>query len=249
MGSITVVICEKSRGIFSLFLWGGAVTMAIGSMFLLMVCSSYIAFFKDNYLTYTAWIAVSGAILLFLTGTFGLCMIAKDSQCQQGTFMFLIVVLICIEATSAVLAAAYTKRVAYELSSLDEKFNHYNGTGTQSDRDVDTLQHELRCCGVHNYTDWKSTTWYEYTANNSVPESCCDRRSINCTGNMTQFEFFYDQGCLTKLEHRVKLYLTYILWSSVAVLCLLVLAAMSNGILMIYSPEQDYTAVSSGTLA
>lgn len=249
MVNTTIVVCGKSRGILSLFLWGGAVTMAIGSLFLLTVCSSYITFFKDNFLTYPAWIAVSGAILLFITGTFGLCMIARDGQCQQGTFMFLIVVLICTEATSALLAAAYTKRVEYELSTMNEKFNHYNGSGVLSDRDVDTLQHELRCCGVNNYTDWKSTVWYKHTANNSVPESCCNRLSLNCTGNMNHSELLYDQGCLTKLEHKVRLYLTYILWSSVAVLGLLVLAAVSNGILMGYSPEQDYTAFSSGTLA
>lgn len=45
---------------------------------------------------------------------------------------------------------------------------------------------QLRCCGIHNYSDWENTVWFKQTKNNSVPLSCCKAALSNCTGSLTR---------------------------------------------------------------
>ena len=50
--------------------------------------------------------------------------------------------------------------------------------------------HQLMCCGLHNYTDWLNTTWYEEEKNKTVmyPSSCCKegKCDYSTTTNNTQ---------------------------------------------------------------
>lgn len=64
---------------------------------------------------------------------------------------------------------------------------------------VDTLQTQLKCCGVQNYTDWlMAMPPDEYTAEDKeliaqlIPLSCCDSTdNIQCT--------VYETGCISRL--------------------------------------------------
>uniref|UniRef100_A0A8U7NV12 Uncharacterized protein n=1 Tax=Corvus moneduloides TaxID=1196302 RepID=A0A8U7NV12_CORMO len=65
---------------------------------------------------------------------------------------------------------------------------------------VDVMQRKLRCCGVHNYTDWlkaSSSSWYHPAC---VPESCCKEKHPHCKGDLDHVEQLYPEGCLKKLE-------------------------------------------------
>lgn len=48
------------------------------------------------------------------------------------------------------------------------------------------LDVQLRCCGVHNYTTWIGTPWYN-SHNNTVPHSCC-KNTTGCTGSLEQLD-------------------------------------------------------------
>lgn len=48
------------------------------------------------------------------------------------------------------------------------------------------LDVQLMCCGVHNYTSWIGTPWYN-SHNNTVPRSCC-KNTTGCTGRLDQLD-------------------------------------------------------------
>lgn len=69
---------------------------------------------------------------------------------------------------------------------------------------------QLQCCGIHNYSDWQYTHWYQESKNNSVPMSCCKSNIGSCTGSLTHPENLYQEvkrslNCLvtqTKLNNK-----------------------------------------------
>lgn len=52
---------------------------------------------------------------------------------------------------------------------------------------------QLQCCGIHNYSDWQYTHWYQESKNNSVPMSCCKSNVGSCTGSLTHPENLYQE--------------------------------------------------------
>lgn len=52
---------------------------------------------------------------------------------------------------------------------------------------------QLQCCGIHNYSDWQYTHWYQESKNNSVPMSCCKSNIGSCTGSLTHPESLYQE--------------------------------------------------------
>jgi hypothetical protein len=45
---------------------------------------------------------------------------------------------------------------------------------------------QLHCCGIHTYSDWMNTRWFNEFQNNSVPVSCCKPNVSNCTGSLAR---------------------------------------------------------------
>lgn len=48
------------------------------------------------------------------------------------------------------------------------------------------LDVQLFCCGVHNYTSWIGTPWFN-SHNSTVPLSCC-KNTTGCTGRLDQLD-------------------------------------------------------------
>ncbi|CAL8143339.1 unnamed protein product [Orchesella dallaii] len=119
--------------------------------------------------------------------------------------------------TLIVQLAAVTVLIKYDISgvvrnAMSSSFNNYysldSGTRNESVQFWDYLQSNLKCCGVNNYTDWRSAS--QAPAFGFIPESCCkpsvdhdDAR--NCTRFITRDkvkdaalvgEFIYVNGCL-----------------------------------------------------
>lgn len=61
------------------------------------------------------------------------------------------------------------------------------------DINLESLFSQLQCCGIHNYSDWQYTHWYEESKNNSVPISCCKSNVGSCTGSFTHPEDLYQE--------------------------------------------------------
>ena len=66
---------------------------------------------------------------------------------------------------------------------------------------MDTIQHHLKCCGVHSYRDWN-------IASTQVPDSCCKLNSPQCAYDLYDGnnhmelleERIYVSGCLNEIR-------------------------------------------------
>ncbi|XP_078524742.1 tetraspanin-3-like [Lissotriton helveticus] len=234
----------------SLLFWGSGGFLCYAGVSLFLTCKYFQYFFQDLYFILPSALAIAAAGILFFTGFVGCCVPTKDARCQQGTFMYFIVILLCVEASAAVLGFIYSNRIEYELRSMENVFLKYNGSSPDiNSRQVDKLQKKLECCGVRNYTDWTEEPWHLHSTNRSVPESCCIKSHSNCTGDVSQPELLYQQGCQGMLHQSLQRFLKYIYWGSIGAIAVEMLAAFIDCVLMGRQSLQDYRILDSETFA
>ncbi|NWI36112.1 TSN3 protein, partial [Picathartes gymnocephalus] len=219
--------------------WGSIVAQAFGGVWVILMFKNYGYLFQESYLSLPGWLALATALILLPTGVLAVSISVKCSRNQQGTLMYLLLLLLCLAMSSAALAHSYCVRTASQLESAVGYLVHqHNWTCSQDPGNsaVDVIQRKLQCCGVHNYTDWlkaSSSSWYHPAC---VPESCCKEKNSHCRGDLGHVEELSEEGCLKKLEDQLCFAMLYLFWCC-AVLCILVLlAGVSNGILMRHQP-------------
>ncbi|KFQ85839.1 Tetraspanin-3, partial [Phoenicopterus ruber ruber] len=225
--------------------WGAAAALAFGGAFVILMYKNYRYLFQDSFLPLPGWLAVAAALILLPTGVLAFSSSPKSSRYQQGTLMYLLLLLLCLEMSSAVLAQFYSIRMASELkSSMGYLVSRYNGTHPQGagSRAVDELQRKLRCCGVQSYADWLKATassWHLPAEKARVPESCCKEKYSHCRGDLEHLQQLFQEGCLKKLEDRLHFGMIYIVWCCTVLAVLQLLAGVSNGILLRHQPFHD----------
>ncbi|NXK44259.1 TSN36 protein, partial [Chauna torquata] len=225
--------------------WGSAAALAFGGFFVILMCKNYKYFFQESFLPLPGWLAVVAALVLLPTGVLAVSISAKSSRYQQGALMHLLLILLCLQVSSAVLAQFYSIRMTSELkSTMSHLFYQYNGTYSEApgNRAVDAVQKMLQCCGVQNYTDWlksAAASWSLPAEKAHVPRSCCKEKYSDCRGDLRQLEQLFQEGCLRKLEDWLH-FATHYLFCCCTVLSVLeLLAGASNGILMRHRPFHD----------
>ncbi|XP_063176561.1 tetraspanin-3-like [Chroicocephalus ridibundus] len=233
--------------------WGAAVALAFGGVLVILMYKNYGYLFLEYFLSLPGWLAVAAALILLPTGVLAVFVSAKCSRYQQGALMYLLLVLLCLEASSAVLAQFYTVQLAYEMkSTMGYLVDQYNGTHSQGadSRAVDVVQRELQCCGIQNYKDWLKATaasWHLHGGKARVPESCCKEKYPHCRGDVVPLEQLFQEGCLKKLEDSLHFVVLYMFWCCTVVGILELLAGVSNCILMKYQPFHDLRFLDSST--
>ncbi|KAE8632055.1 hypothetical protein XENTR_v10001410 [Xenopus tropicalis] len=243
MGRLVDTSSRLCLRILALLFWTAAGCLLYAGYYNIKTYKSYQSFFHDRYILIPSGMAVTGTFFLVINGLLGCCISKKGSRCQQGCFMYFVVIVLCLEASAAVLAFLYMDRMDFELKPMLEAFENYDGS--KSDVTVNKIQKELRCCGLHNYTDWEATSWYRQ--NFTIPKTCCNETYTTCYGNTTESKAFYQEGCFDKLHHRLNYFMTWLFWSCIAVLIAQVLAAIGDGLLMTRNPFQDFRILDSAT--
>uniref|UniRef100_A0A8C7GLZ2 Tetraspanin 37 n=1 Tax=Oncorhynchus kisutch TaxID=8019 RepID=A0A8C7GLZ2_ONCKI len=100
-------------------------------------------------------------------------------------FVYLLVVVFCLEATAAALAYVNAGKVDSELAPFSSVFQRYTGRCQDPYSDaVDATQKELQCCGIYDYRDWLATPWFNHSGRGSVPHSCCNYTYHTCNGTL-----------------------------------------------------------------
>uniref|UniRef100_A0A8C5TJB2 Tetraspanin-3-like n=1 Tax=Malurus cyaneus samueli TaxID=2593467 RepID=A0A8C5TJB2_9PASS len=155
-----------------------------------------------------------------------LVVLPSSSRNKQGTLMYLLLLLLCLETSSAALAHSYFIKTSSQLEgAIDYLVHQHNWMCSQDPGSsaVDVMQRQLQCCGVHNYTDWlkASSSWHPPPC---VPESCCK-------GKHSHY-----QVCFAML---------YVFWCCTVLSILELLAGVSNGILMRHQPFHDFRFLDS----
>lgn len=228
--------------------WGAAAVQVFGGVSMILMFKNYSYLFQEYYLSLPGWLALATALILLPTGLLAVSISVKCSRIQQGTLMYLLVLLFCLEMSSAALAFSYSVKTASQLeSAMGYLFHQHNWTCSQDpgNSSVDVIQRKLQCCGVHSYTDWlkASSSWYHPAC---VPESCCKEKHSHCRGDLAHVDQLSDKGCLKKLEDQLGFAMLYIFWCC-PVLSLELLAAVSNGFLMRHQPFRELRILDSHT--
>ncbi|NXW83797.1 TSN36 protein, partial [Alopecoenas beccarii] len=227
--------------------WGAAAALAFGGVVVILMYKNYRCLLQESLLPLPGWLAVAAALILLPTGILTILISAKSSRYYQGTLMYLLLVLYCLEMSSAVLVQFYSIRVASELkSTLGYLVYRYSGTYSQGpdSRAVDEVQRKLQCCGVQNYTDWLQATvasWHLQAEKPHVPESCCKVKYSHCRGDLGHPEQIFQEGCLQKLEDQLHFVVLYMFWCCTVLSVLELFAGVSNGILTRHQPFYDLT--------
>ncbi|KFP53968.1 Tetraspanin-3, partial [Cathartes aura] len=212
--------------------WGTAAALAFGGVFLILMYKNYRYFFWESFLALPGWLAVAAALILLPTGVLATSVSAKSSRYQQGALMYLLLILLWLEISSAVLAQFYSIRMASELkSTMGYLVYQYNGTHSQGpgSRPVDVVQRKLQC----------SASWHLPAEEARVPESCCKEKYSHCRGDLHHLEQLFQEGCLKKLEDQLHFVMLYVFWCCTVLSILELLAGVSNGILMRHQPFHD----------
>ncbi|KAG7510099.1 tetraspanin-3-like isoform X1 [Solea senegalensis] len=197
----------------SQLLWVMGLVVGLGGVYLLMKYSQGSLFFSNTYITMPAILALGSAAVLLVDGFLGSCLSIKESTFLQGLFVYLLVVVFCLQSSASALAYFYSVKLDSEMAPLSGLFHNY--TGRSLDRvsqAVDATQQQLHCCGVHNYTDWHETPWFNRTGGLFVPHSCCNSTFPHCNGSVDQPWQLYTQGCQVRLEASFQFVLSFIFW-------------------------------------
>ncbi|NXJ67925.1 TSN3 protein, partial [Rostratula benghalensis] len=227
--------------------WGSAAALAFGGILVILMNIDYGFLFPESFLSLPGWLAVAAAIILLPTGVLAISISIKSSCSQKGALMYLLLVLLCLEMSSAILAFFYTVQMPSEMqSTMDYLFYQYNGTQSQGhgSRVVDVVQRKLQCCGVQNYTDWlkaAAASCHLLAKKTHVPESCCKEEYSHCRGDLGHLEQLFQEGCLKKLEDWFHFVMLYMFWCCTTIAVLEMLAGVSNGILVKYQPLRDFS--------
>ncbi|NWW08586.1 TSN3 protein, partial [Oreocharis arfaki] len=220
--------------------WGAAAAQASGAVLVILMFKNYRDLFQESYLSLPGWLALATALVLLPTGV--LAVSVNRSRNKQGTLMYLLLLLLCLEMSSAALARSYCVRTASQLESamgylvLQHNWTCSPDPGSSA---VDVMQRKLQCCGVHNYTDWLKASSSSQYRPACVPESCCKENYSHCRGNLGHVEQLSEEGCLKKLEDQLCFAMMYMFWCCTLLSILEILAGVSNGILMRPQPFHE----------
>ncbi|PKK24900.1 tetraspanin-3 [Columba livia] len=239
-------VCAQSLLRFLGFIfWGAAAALAFGGVVVILMYKNYGDLFQECLFSLPGWLAVAAALNLLPTGILTILISAKRSRYYQGALVYLLLVLFCLEMSSAVLVRFYSVRVASEMkSTMGYLVYQYSGTYSQGhDSPVDELQRKLQCCGVQNYTDWLQATvasWHLQAEKPHVPESCCEVKYSHCRGDLGHLERIFQEGCLQKLEDWLHFVMFYMFSCCTVLSVLELLAGVSNDILMRHQSFHDH---------
>jgi hypothetical protein len=130
--------------------------------------------------------------------------------------------------------------------SANTTFQNYNNSDDTSERDTwNQFQKDFRCCGVENYTDYRSIF-----QNKSVPVSCCDtekaeKELVDCAnvttdGNAT---FLYQKGCADALIDAIDHNLGAIAGSAIFLALIQIVGIVMACFVAVFRKEKTYEVV------
>ncbi|XP_063053795.1 tetraspanin-3 isoform X3 [Engraulis encrasicolus] len=213
MGQCGITSSKTVLVFLNLIFWAAAGILCYVGAYVFITYDDYDHFFEDVYTLIPAVVIIAVGGLLFLIGLIGCCATIRESRCGLATFVFILLLVFVTEVVVVVLGYIYRAKVEDEVNrSIRTVYNEYNGTNTDApSRAIDYVQRQLHCCGIHDYSDWRFTRWFEESHNNSVPLSCCKPNVYNCTGTMLRPQDLYPEGCEALVVKKLKEIMMYVI--------------------------------------
>jgi len=176
------------------FALAGAFLIGIGA-YIQIAAKDYLEFLSDNYLNTPIFIIIVG-VAIFVVAFFGCCGAWQESSCMIYVYAVLISLLLICEIGAGI--AAFVLKGDLK-TVMEEKANdgldNYDKKGHEGvTKAWDSVQHELKCCGVTSSSDWLNSAY------GKVPKTCCDK--LEAGSDSCKTDEIYSQGCLALLEDK-----------------------------------------------
>ncbi|KAK4875677.1 hypothetical protein RN001_012099 [Aquatica leii] len=168
----------------------GIAFITIGAVYLLDIEAFTITLNKTGIpFSLAPALLLTVGIVIFVIAFFGCCGAIKESSCLLITYAIILLILFLLQVAIGIYAFIQFKdsnnvdRISIE-QGLMETMNLYDHND-QARGTFDTLQSQLKCCGVKGRNDWQ-----RIRVGDSVPSSCCDYNPAKCYPSSA-----YTQGC------------------------------------------------------
>lgn len=229
-------MCKCSTKAFLLFF--GVILWAIAAALIWVSVQIFIDYKEIEQLGKALYILVPTvslifcAVLFFIVGLLGCIGSCKEHKCLLATFCILISLIAVGLVVSAGLSYHYRHKVEHKAKKVFKKgMDHYQNSSVWKN-EIDFVQRNFKCCGVHNSTSWKDTPYGHAHAEHPYPDSCC--KNGTCTD-----ETVYKHGCLPKLRTLVVNHLDIILGTAFGFLGLLLLGIIASCVLMCWRKKKE----------
>uniref|UniRef100_A0A224XWC3 Tetraspanin n=1 Tax=Panstrongylus lignarius TaxID=156445 RepID=A0A224XWC3_9HEMI len=169
LSSFSSVTIKYSLFIFNLILViSGLVLFCLGIV-VKGVYTEYERLLDDRYLSASS-LLISSGILLFIFAFFGCCGAIKENRCMILMFSVLLSAVFILELATGITGWVLSDKADALLDrTLNVTMNEYVNS-TDLRHFWSTMQKNLHCCGIHNYTDWYPV----FHSDELLPLSCCD---------------------------------------------------------------------------
>lgn len=188
-----------------------------------------------------ASIIIAVSLFMCIVGILACIAAFKNNKLLLSVFFCLVLLVLIGEVMAGALGYVYRSKVESVLDDdLTDAVNKYNVTVYKEQ--IDYMQKQFDCCGIHNATDWLSSAYWKVNHTDTVPTSCCrDDLPANITCNPSIYSHDINtQGCIKKLKDEFRLNLIYIAVAVVFMACIQLLALISTCILVCRTKEQNY---------
>ncbi|XP_015207272.2 tetraspanin-6 [Lepisosteus oculatus] len=193
-----VITCLKTFLIsYSLIFWlTGVILLAVG-VWGKVSLEAYFSVAVEKS-TNAPYVLIGTGAIIVIFGLFGCFATCRGSPWMLKLYAMFLTLVFLAELVAGISGFLFRHEIKEILkTTYEDAVNNYNGTNARSDA-VDTIQRNLKCCGVQNYTDWGPTEYFEM---NGIPKSCC-KSPNHCTTdalrNMTKAAGeVYPTGCIS----------------------------------------------------
>ncbi|KAG5446472.1 cd63 antigen [Clonorchis sinensis] len=147
---------------------------------------------------------------------FGFVGVSKKDPKLLMAFCWILGIIVCVQLATGILALCFSEFfqdwLAGRMRSTMQKSYAINVPDVDSA--VDYVQQKFKCCGSHNYHDWKESVFQNaserisqnelgFDYDTRVPDSCCIRLTENC-GVLPHPSNVYHQGCMDSIFGRLR---------------------------------------------
>lgn len=171
-----VITCLKTFLIsYSLIFWvTGVILLAVG-VWGKVSLETYFSLAAEES-TNAPYVLIGTGAIIVIFGLFGCFATCRGSPWMLKLYAMFLTLVFLAELVAGVSGFIFRHEIK---ATLDNVYKNAvkTYTSTDSKNPVDTIQRNLHCCGVYNYTDWNNTKYFE---EKGIPVSCC-KDGDNCS--------------------------------------------------------------------
>jgi len=146
----------------------------------------------------TALLIIAISCIIVIVSFFGCCGAWKENRCLL--FFNYVSILLLFIGVVAGATIAFTQSIDIIRNPMMDSLKSYDDN-KEVKESWDSIQEQLKCCGVNNYSDWSMVQHLQ----GKVPVSCCTDQTDVDQCQQSPDRFLYDtEGCFTLLKETLE---------------------------------------------